>query len=276
MHRMIPCLASIEGYSSSEIVVKHHPRQHGVSKYGIKRFSHGFFDMITVYLIRKYKDSPMHFFGGVCGITASIGGVGIVTSIIIPSLVAPFAESIMAASFAMIATSPIMLAIGFTNELNISGKGGALESPVARDSGKIRLKKKGNIVKFPVPQKNASISENSTSNYTHNAVIRIDNSEDRECYISHLENAHYEPVVAKNWKDAVKLAKLYNAPIFADLERTKSSSKREMNIELRNAPDTTVIFCDDTNKSLYFGKSDPRLQYKNNLTPFPAGDFGAA
>ncbi|MDQ8201342.1 glycosyltransferase family 2 protein, partial [Pelagicoccus enzymogenes] len=41
MHRMIPCLASIEGYRCAEIVVTHHARQHGVSKYGVKRFARG-------------------------------------------------------------------------------------------------------------------------------------------------------------------------------------------------------------------------------------------
>ncbi|MBD5778279.1 glycosyltransferase family 2 protein, partial [Pelagicoccus sp. NFK12] len=68
MHRMIPCLASIEGYRCAEIVVTHHARQHGVSKYGVKRFARGFFDMLTVHFLKNYKDRPLHLFGGLAAV----------------------------------------------------------------------------------------------------------------------------------------------------------------------------------------------------------------
>ena len=55
---MVPALASIKGYKSAEIVVQHHPRKHGVSKYGIERFLRGFMDMITVGFLRRYRERP--------------------------------------------------------------------------------------------------------------------------------------------------------------------------------------------------------------------------
>lgn len=65
LHRMVPALAAIEGYRSTEIVVEHHPRKHGVSKYGFERYLRGFVDMLIVGFLRKYRDRPSHFIGGV-------------------------------------------------------------------------------------------------------------------------------------------------------------------------------------------------------------------
>ncbi len=59
--------------------VKHHPRQFGVSKYGLKRIPKGFFDLLTVLFLTKYKKRPMHFFAGIgslfgfCGIAVIVG-----------------------------------------------------------------------------------------------------------------------------------------------------------------------------------------------------------
>jgi hypothetical protein len=64
MHRMVPSLASIEGFMTSEIPVEHHARQHGVSKYGVKRFIRGFMDMWSVYFLKNFRERPQHLMGG--------------------------------------------------------------------------------------------------------------------------------------------------------------------------------------------------------------------
>ena len=74
MHRMVPALLGIGGYRSAEIVVRHHPRLHGVSKYGIERFTRGFMDMLTVGFLRKYRERPSHFFGEAAVICGLLGG----------------------------------------------------------------------------------------------------------------------------------------------------------------------------------------------------------
>ncbi len=63
LHRYMPVLADWEGFSVSEIVVKHHPRRYGKTKFGISRFFKGFVDLITVVFSTRYIKRPMHFFG---------------------------------------------------------------------------------------------------------------------------------------------------------------------------------------------------------------------
>ncbi len=63
LHRYMPVLAKWEGFNISEIIVKHHPRRYGKTKYGISRFFKGFIDLITVLFSTRYIKRPMHFFG---------------------------------------------------------------------------------------------------------------------------------------------------------------------------------------------------------------------
>ncbi|MFA3783682.1 glycosyltransferase family 2 protein [Melioribacteraceae bacterium 4301-Me] len=63
LHRYIPVLANWKGFSVTEIVVKHHPRRYGKTKFGISRFFKGFVDLITVIFITRYIKRPMHLFG---------------------------------------------------------------------------------------------------------------------------------------------------------------------------------------------------------------------
>lgn len=64
LHRYIPVLASANGYTKiTEIGVHHRKRSFGSTKYGPKRFLHGFLDLLTVFFITKFKSSPLHFFG---------------------------------------------------------------------------------------------------------------------------------------------------------------------------------------------------------------------
>lgn len=63
MHRWIPVLAKVEGFKTGEIVVTHHPRKSGKSKYGFSRTLKGFFDFMTVFFLSRFTLRPMHFFG---------------------------------------------------------------------------------------------------------------------------------------------------------------------------------------------------------------------
>ncbi len=60
LHRMVPSLAAIHGYRVAEIVVTHHPRKYGVSKYGAERFVRGFSDMLTMGFQRRFRERPSH------------------------------------------------------------------------------------------------------------------------------------------------------------------------------------------------------------------------
>lgn len=63
MHRFIPALLRMRGYSIGEYVVTHHPRVAGVSKYNWRRTIKGFLDMFSVWFWQKYLGRPLHFLG---------------------------------------------------------------------------------------------------------------------------------------------------------------------------------------------------------------------
>jgi glycosyltransferase involved in cell wall biosynthesis len=64
LHRFIPALARVEGAKIGEIVVQHHPRKFGRSKYNITRTFKVLMDLTTLNLFLKYFRNPLHFFGG--------------------------------------------------------------------------------------------------------------------------------------------------------------------------------------------------------------------
>lgn len=76
LHRYIPVLANLEGYRVAEIPVQHHPRQFGVTKYGMGRLLKGFLDLLTVMYIGKYMGRPLHLFGTM-GLIFGILGMGV-------------------------------------------------------------------------------------------------------------------------------------------------------------------------------------------------------
>ena len=75
MHRFIPALASWVGGRIDEVVVTHHPRQFGKSKYGISRTFRVVLDLMTVKFLLQYSTRPIQVFGRIgliCGGIAAI------------------------------------------------------------------------------------------------------------------------------------------------------------------------------------------------------------
>jgi hypothetical protein len=66
-YRFLPVLAEKSGFKTGEVVVKHHPRKHGRSKYGFLRLFFGLLDTLTTYFIYKFSEKPLHFFGPIGG-----------------------------------------------------------------------------------------------------------------------------------------------------------------------------------------------------------------
>jgi glycosyltransferase involved in cell wall biosynthesis len=73
LHRFLPVLAHQRGYRIAELPVDHRPRAHGRSRYGFERYLRGFFDLLTVSFIGRYRHRPLHLFGGL-GLLTMIGG----------------------------------------------------------------------------------------------------------------------------------------------------------------------------------------------------------
>ncbi len=63
MHRFLPVYAKWQGARITEMVVNHHPREHGTSKYGIGRTFKVMLDLITVKFLGDYSTKPLYMFG---------------------------------------------------------------------------------------------------------------------------------------------------------------------------------------------------------------------
>jgi len=64
MHRYIPFLAKIAGFSNiGEKVVEHRKRQFGETKFGLNRFVNGYLDLMTLWFLSRFGKKPMHLFG---------------------------------------------------------------------------------------------------------------------------------------------------------------------------------------------------------------------
>jgi glycosyltransferase involved in cell wall biosynthesis len=63
LHRFIPVLAKLYGAKMTEMDVRHHPRLHGQSKYGIGRTFKVISDLMLMLFFQKYATKPMHLFG---------------------------------------------------------------------------------------------------------------------------------------------------------------------------------------------------------------------
>jgi glycosyltransferase involved in cell wall biosynthesis len=75
LHRYIPVLAKWQGFTITEIPVKHQQRLYGKTKYGISRFFKGFIDLLTVIFTTRYVKRPMHLFGFLGAFSFLIGFV---------------------------------------------------------------------------------------------------------------------------------------------------------------------------------------------------------
>ena len=72
-HRYIPVLASYRGFRLGEVRIEHAEREHGDSRYGLERVLGGVFSLLTVILLTRYTNKPLHFFGLMGLFLASIG-----------------------------------------------------------------------------------------------------------------------------------------------------------------------------------------------------------
>jgi glycosyltransferase involved in cell wall biosynthesis len=58
MHRFMPALSSMAGARVAEQVVRHHPRLHGTSKYGLSRVLKVVADLFTVKMVTQFASRP--------------------------------------------------------------------------------------------------------------------------------------------------------------------------------------------------------------------------
>jgi glycosyltransferase involved in cell wall biosynthesis len=73
MHRFVPALAAWAGARIGELVVTHHPRRAGKSKYGIGRTMKVVLDLMTVKFLGGYSTKPIYVFGALGFFLCALG-----------------------------------------------------------------------------------------------------------------------------------------------------------------------------------------------------------
>ena len=76
LHRYIPVIAHYRGFRVAELPVNHRARTHGRSRYGVERYMRGFLDLLTVTFMGRYRNRPLHLFGGL-GLALLGGGTAV-------------------------------------------------------------------------------------------------------------------------------------------------------------------------------------------------------
>lgn len=77
LHRFIPVLAHARGFRVTEIPVHHRERRFGHSKYGVRRFSRGFLDLLTVKFLTGFGQRPQHVLGAIGLLFLGLGFFGL-------------------------------------------------------------------------------------------------------------------------------------------------------------------------------------------------------
>ncbi len=73
-HRFIPALAAATaGARIAEIPVRHHRRRHGRSKYGLSRVPQVLADLLTLKMIRSFRERPLVMFAAGAAVAAFFG-----------------------------------------------------------------------------------------------------------------------------------------------------------------------------------------------------------
>jgi glycosyltransferase involved in cell wall biosynthesis len=81
MHRFIPAVAAgTMGARITEVPVRHHARRFGTSKYGLSRIAKVLADIMTIKMIRSFRDRPLLLFGSVALGASGLGAAFLVAS----------------------------------------------------------------------------------------------------------------------------------------------------------------------------------------------------
>ncbi len=83
LHRFIPAMSSLAGARIAEIVVTHHARQFGASKYGISRAWKVFSDLFLIKLLTGFAARPVLWFGLGAFFTVLLGMGGLLGAMLV-------------------------------------------------------------------------------------------------------------------------------------------------------------------------------------------------
>lgn len=77
-HRFIPAMAAaLAGARVAEVGVRHHPRRHGESKYGLSRVFKVLADLMTITMIRSFRLRPLRLYAAAASVAVMLGAVAL-------------------------------------------------------------------------------------------------------------------------------------------------------------------------------------------------------
>ncbi|MBU4423354.1 MAG: glycosyltransferase, partial [Gammaproteobacteria bacterium] len=118
LHRFIPSLAKDVGARITEVPVRHHARTRGVSNYGIDRTFRVILDLILIVFFMRYRQRPLHAFGGLGLWLAAPGGL-ILTWLLVQKLLGEDigGRPLLLAGVMLVLMGVQMIAAGLIGEL---------------------------------------------------------------------------------------------------------------------------------------------------------------
>ena len=112
MHRFIPAYAGSVGARITEIPVRHHPRRHGQTKYGLSRTFKVLLDLLTVKFLMSYASNPIYLFGG-AGMLFALSGAAMLAFL----TARRFVENVSITRSPMFPVSIMLVILGFQSVL---------------------------------------------------------------------------------------------------------------------------------------------------------------
>jgi glycosyltransferase involved in cell wall biosynthesis len=113
LHRFIPAMATLAGARITELVVTHHPRRFGTSKYGISRAWRVFLDLFLVKMVTGFAARPALWFGALALPPIFLGILGLL-GMFLPEVSGVVWPSI---TFLFFALGGHLLAMGILGEM---------------------------------------------------------------------------------------------------------------------------------------------------------------
>ena len=82
MHRFIPAIASTVGCDLAEVKVRHHPRRHGHSKYGLSRVYRVLLDIMAIKTLITFAQRPLFCFFSVAAAALAVSALSALLSVV--------------------------------------------------------------------------------------------------------------------------------------------------------------------------------------------------
>jgi len=235
MHRMVPSLAAIHGYRTTEIPVQHHPRLHGHSKYDFRRFLRGFLDMWTVNYLQNFRRRPFHFLGSVALAMCALGVLLAILTFALP-LPAKLAEELDPAPPILLVGGLVTVLLGLISEWSLhENTEQSKQKPISSSIG-LGLEP---VFRLPAGEHH----RNGSSHQGPLALLIEQDSMSRDVHAMHLRKAGWSVISAGSCHEAQSLM---GGPVEVLLLDSSSGTGTEMTelvrVARRTSPNPRVIF----------------------------------